>query len=87
MSDASAELVKAESDLASVEQRLSQSQSRLEQTTLKAPVNGLVKNLAVNTLGGVVRLRGGPDGILPVDDSLLIERKIPRLKSPLLKRA
>ena len=77
MSDASAELVKVESDLASVEQRLSQSQSRLEQTTLKAPVNGLVKNLAVNTLGGVVRPGEVLMEILPVDDSLLIELKIP----------
>ena len=77
MSDASAELVRVESDLASVEQRLSQSQSRLEQTTLKAPVNGLVKNLAVNTLGGVVRSGEVLMEILPVDDSLLIELKIP----------
>ena len=77
ISDASAELVKVESDLASVEQRLSQSQSRLEQTTLKAPVNGLVKNLAVNTLGGVVRPGEVLMEILPVDDSLLIELKIP----------
>ena len=53
--DSAAELSKVEEQLASVEQRLNQSEDRLSRTELRAPVNGIVKNLAVTTVGGVVR--------------------------------
>jgi len=49
--DSAAELSKAEEQLASVEHRLNQSEGRLSRTELRAPVNGIVKNLAVTTVG------------------------------------
>ena len=75
--DSAAELSKVEEQLATVEQRLNQSQDRLSRTELRAPVNGIVKNLAVTTVGGVVRPGEVLLEILPLDDSLIIEVEIP----------
>lgn len=75
--DSAAELSKVEEQLASVEQRLNQSEDRLSRTELRAPVNGIVKNLAVTTVGGVVRPGEVILEILPVDDSLIVEVEIP----------
>ena len=76
-SDSAAKLSKVEEQLASVEQRLNQSEDRLSRTELRAPVNGIVKNLAVTTVGGVVRPGEVLLEILPLDDSLIIEVEIP----------
>ena len=75
--DSAAELSKVEEQLASVEQRLNQSEDRLSRTELRAPVNGIVKNLAVTTVGGVVRPGEVLLEILPLDDSLIVEVEIP----------
>lgn len=75
--DSATELSKVEEQLASVEQRLSQSENRLSRTELRAPVNGIVKNLAVTTVGGVVRPGEVLLEILPLDDSLIVEVEIP----------
>jgi adhesin transport system membrane fusion protein len=75
--DSAAELSKVEEQLASVEQRLNQSEDRLSRTELRAPVNGVVKNLAVTTVGGVVRPGEVLLEILPLDDSLIVEVEIP----------
>ena len=75
--DSAAELSKVEEQLASVEQRLNQSEDRLSRTELRAPVNGIVKNLAVTTVGGVVRPGEVLLEILPLDDSLIVEIEIP----------
>ena len=74
--DSAAELSKVEEQLASVEQRLNQSEDRLSRTELRAPVNGIVKNLAVTTVGGVVRPGEVLLEILPLDDSLIVEVEI-----------
>lgn len=76
-SDSAAKLSKVEEQLASVEQRLNQSEDRLSRTELRAPVNGIVKNLAVTTVGGVVRPGEVLLEILPLDDSLIVEVEIP----------
>ena len=75
--DSAAELSRIEEQLASVKQRLNQSQDRLDRTELRAPVNGIVKNLAVTTIGGVVAPGEVILEILPIDDSLIIEIEIP----------
>lgn len=74
--DSAAELSKVEELLASVEQRLNQSKDRLSRMELRAPVNGIVKNLAVTTVGGVVRPGEVLLEILPLDDSLIMEVEI-----------
>lgn len=74
--DAQAELSKAEEDLAGVSQVLAQRKSQLEQTELRAPMNGVVKNVRITTRGGVVRPGEEVMQIVPVEDDLLIEAKV-----------
>jgi len=74
--DAQAELSKYEEELAGVEQQLAQRKNKLEQTTLYAPVNGIVKNISVNTEGGVIRPGEEILQIVPIDDALIIEAKV-----------
>ena len=49
---------------------------RLSRTTVRSPVNGVIKQLKINTVGGV--LKPGMDilDIVPLDDTLLVEAKI-----------
>jgi len=51
-------------------------QDRVKRTQVRSPVNGTIKQIMVNTIGGV--LKPGMDlvNIVPVEDSLLIETKI-----------
>ena len=74
--DAATELERVSSEIATIEQQLNQRQERLDRTTVVAPVNGIVKNLGVNTVGAVVRSGEALMEILPVDDRLVVEAKI-----------
>lgn len=48
----------------------------LQRLTLRSPVRGVVKNIEVSTLGGVVPPNGKVMEIVPLDDRLLIEARI-----------
>lgn len=74
--DAAAELERVSSEIAGLEQQLEQRRDRLERSTIEAPVNGIVKNLAVNTPGAVVGAGEVLMEILPIDDRLIIEAKV-----------
>ena len=74
--DAAAELERVTSDAATLEQQLNQRQDRLDRTTVTAPVNGIVKNLSINTAGAVVGAGETLMEILPIDDRLVVEAKI-----------
>lgn len=76
-------IVKAREELAKaaaeVEEQKSVIRGRadsLKRTTLYAPVKGIVKNIEVNTIGGVVQPRGNVMEIVPIDDRLLVEVEI-----------
>lgn len=49
---------------------------RLERLTLRSPVRGVVKNIEVSTIGGVIPPNGKIMEIVPLDDKLLIEARI-----------
>lgn len=51
-------------------------QNRLMRTTVRSPVNGIIKQLKVNTVGGVIKPGMDILEIVPLDDTLLIEAKI-----------
>jgi len=72
----SAEWAKAEDEIAQNVQILTQRQQQLADSVFIASLPGIVKNVRVTTLGGV--LRGGDElmQIIPVDDELIIEAKI-----------
>jgi len=49
---------------------------QLQRLTFRAPMRGVVKDIAVTTIGGVVPPNGSLMTIVPIDDQLLIEAKI-----------
>ncbi|MGV1046083.1 HlyD family efflux transporter periplasmic adaptor subunit [Limnohabitans sp.] len=74
--DSQSELNKLEEDLAGAKETLIQRQNLLDNTELRAPVNGTVKNVRVTTRGGVLRPGDELMQIVPVDDALIVEAKV-----------
>jgi adhesin transport system membrane fusion protein len=74
--DAQAELGKVQEDLLGVEQLLTQRLNVFEQTELRAPVRGVVKNVRITTQGGVIRPGEEVMQIVPLEDDLLVEAKV-----------
>jgi len=58
-------------------QRLRKFEDSLTRTVLRSPVDGLVKTLYVATIGGVVKAGDIVVDIVPGDDRLIIEAKLP----------
>jgi adhesin transport system membrane fusion protein len=74
--DAQSEMTKAQEDLnTQIEQRRDRNQV-LEHTELTSPLDGIVKNIKVTTLGGVVRPGDIVLEILPADNNLIAEAKL-----------
>lgn len=76
LQDAQAELVKAQEDLAGASQVLAQRKEQLDFTEIHAPMDGVVRNVRLTTLGGVARPGEEVMQIVPADDDLLIEAKV-----------
>lgn len=76
LQDTQAELVKAQEDLAAAEQTVAQRREQLDFTELVAPMDGVVRNVRLTTLGGVARPGEEIMQIVPVDDDLIIEAKV-----------
>jgi len=70
------ELNEAQVKLNALTELLESSQDRVRRTEVRAPVDGTIKRVLINTIGGVVR--GGMDliEIVPRNDKLLVEAKI-----------
>lgn len=51
-------------------------EDKVERTLVRSPVKGIVKQLQINTVGGVIKPGMSLMEIVPVEDSLLIEAKI-----------
>lgn len=63
-------------ELNTLKQNLKASRDQLDRTTLISPMRGVVNNLAVTTIGGVVRSGEEIMQIIPMDDELFVEAKI-----------
>lgn len=63
-------------ELESIEERISAAENALSYSELKAPETGVVTNLLVNTVGGVVRAGVTIAEIVPQNENLLIETRI-----------
>jgi adhesin transport system membrane fusion protein len=74
--DNQTELSKVGEDLASAEQQLAQRKDQLEHIEIKSPTNGIVKNVRITTLGGVIKSSEEVMQIVPIEDNLVIEAKI-----------
>jgi len=74
--DAQAEMTKAQEELMTQTEQLRDRTQVLEQTELRAMVDGTVNNIRVNTLGGVLRPGDVVMELLPEDDTILVEAKV-----------
>lgn len=63
-------------EIASVKQGLTLAQDQLNRTVITAPMRGIVNNLMVTTIGGVIRPGEELVQIIPVDEDLFIEAKV-----------
>jgi len=75
--DAQAEMTKAQEDLSSQGEQLRDRSQLLEHTELVAPVDGIVKNIKIVTIGAVMRPGDIVMEILPIGGDLIAEAKIP----------
>ncbi len=75
-SDAFKELNEVRTELQKITATSVAIQDRVSRTTVVSPVHGIVKQLKVNTIGGVVQPGSDLLEIVPLEDSLLIEARI-----------
>ena len=76
LQDCQAELVKAEEDLAGVQQIVTQRKEQLNFTEVLSPMDGIVRNVRLTTLGGVAKPGEEIMQIVPADEDLIIEAKV-----------
>lgn len=70
------ELAKATAEANSLAEVIKGREDSVLRMTVRSPVKGIVKNIKVTTLGGVVPPNGELMEIVPVDDRLLIEARL-----------
>jgi len=75
-SEALRDLNLRKADFAQVKQQILASKDRVVRTEIRSPVKGIVKQLKVTTIGGVVRPGMDLIEIVPLDDTLLVEAKV-----------
>ncbi|WP_259987967.1 HlyD family efflux transporter periplasmic adaptor subunit [Sulfitobacter sp. S190] len=63
-------------ELATLRQNLKASTDQLNRTVLRSPMRGIVNNLSVTTIGGVVRPGEEILQIIPLDEELFVEARI-----------
>ncbi|MEI2745064.1 MAG: HlyD family type I secretion periplasmic adaptor subunit [Ottowia sp.] len=75
-SDANTELVRVEAELAQSEEAMTARADPVTRSEIKAPLRGVVKNIRINTVGGVIGVGQDIMEIVPVDGPLLVEAYI-----------
>ncbi|WP_025132210.1 HlyD family type I secretion periplasmic adaptor subunit [Pseudomonas sp. PH1b] len=75
-SDAAKELNEKRTDLSKITASGIAIDDRVNRTTVVSPVHGVIKQLKVNTIGGVVQPGSDMVEIVPLEDNLLIEAKV-----------
>lgn len=74
--DASNELVQVESELAQARENMVMRADPVERSQIKAPMKGIVKNIRINTVGGVVQAGQDILEIVPLNDTLIVQAYI-----------
>lgn len=77
LQDLQAEYTKTEEDLVSAREILAQRSDALRDTKIYAPVNGIVKNIRLTTVGAVLRPSDEVMSIVPTGGGLILEVKMP----------
>jgi adhesin transport system membrane fusion protein len=75
-SDAAADLNLARAELAGTSAVSLAAEDRLARTAVRSPVSGIIKQLKVTTVGGVIQPGMEVMEIVPLEDNLLVETKI-----------
>jgi len=76
LEQASSDLARAEDEIAQNEQILTQRKQQLADSVFIAKMSGIVKNVRVTTVGGVLGRGEELMQIIPLDDELIIEAKV-----------
>lgn len=76
LQDLQAEYTKAEEDLFTAQQVLKQREASLIDTQLRAPTDGVVKNVRLTTIGAVLRPGDEVLQIVPSNEKLIVEAKV-----------
>lgn len=74
--DASTDLVRAQTELSLLDEQLAGRADVLRRTVLTSPVRGLVKNIRINTIGGVVGPGAPIMEIVPIGSRVLVEARL-----------
>ncbi len=75
--DSQAELTKAEEDLSTKEQEMTDRKINLERTEIFSPMNAFVKNILITTQGANARAGDIIMELVPSGDQLVVEAKLP----------
>lgn len=70
------ELRKVNIDLATLNKTINASSARVDRTEIRSPVDGVIKQLFVKTVGGVVQPGNPIAEIVPLEDTMIIEAQI-----------
>lgn len=70
------EINKRRLELTSLRETLSAGGDRVTRTELRAPVRGTIKQIYINTVGGVVKPGEPIMDLVPLDDTLLVEARV-----------
>lgn len=76
LQDTQTDLAKVQEDLAGVLQILAQRKEQLDYTEIRAPMDGVVRNVRLTTLGGVAKPGEEIMQIVPLNDDMIIEAKV-----------
>lgn len=76
MQDSQSELAKAQEELSGVLQVMAQRKNELDLTEVRSPMDGIVRNVRITTVGGVARAGEEIMQIVPADDDLIVEAKV-----------
>ncbi len=76
LQDTQTELSKVQEDLTMSRQVLQQRKDQLDHSAIKAPMDGIVRNVRITTRSGVAKPGEEIMQIVPVDDQLIIEAKV-----------
>lgn len=70
------ELNKRRVELGSLQEMMSAGEDRVTRTDVRSPVRGTIKDMRLNTVGGVVKPGEPIMEVVPLDDTLLIEARV-----------
>lgn len=73
---AQAELAQTQIEAQTIGQTLGALTDKKDRTEIRSPVDGIVKDLKINTVGGVVKPGDEVVEIVPADDQLLVEARV-----------